>query len=147
MPTSANGRGTGIVRSVPVVVSGSTAVSTAALPITLPSSVFRTVSGAVTPASALATIRALQSTGGGTFEIASTAAASDTGAYSLFPTQAALPAGTPVVGTYQTTLPIPLTADAAAAGKYGIQATSASGTVSTQQVNVTVGNVIQNFAF
>ncbi|EHP40291.1 hypothetical protein OR16_26958 [Cupriavidus basilensis OR16] len=147
VPTSANGRGTGIVRGVPVVASGSTAVSTAALPITLPSSVFRTVSGTVTPASALATIRALQSTGGGTFEIAATAAASDTGAYSLFPTQAALPAGAPVVGTYQTTLPILLTADLTAAGKYSIQATSSSGTVSTQQVNVAVGDVVQNFAF
>ncbi len=147
VPTSTNGRTTGIVRSVPVVAGGSTAVATAAAPISLPTSVFRTVSGTVTPASAQATIRALQLTGGGTFEIAATAAASDTGAYSLFPTQPALPAGAPLVGTYQTTLPIPLAADATAAGKYSIQATSSSGTVSTQQVNVTVSNAIQNFAF
>ncbi|MHA7683511.1 DUF4382 domain-containing protein [Cupriavidus sp. PET2-C1] len=147
VPTSTNGRGTGIVRSVPVVAGSSTAVATAAAPISLPISVFRTVSGVVSPASAQATIRALQLTGGGTFEIAATAAASNTGAYSLFPNQPALPAAAPVVGTYQTTLPIPLTADASAAGKYSIQATSTAGAVSTQPVNVTLSDVTQNFAF
>jgi hypothetical protein len=149
VPTSANGRGTGIVRGVPVVAGGGTAVATAALPINLPTSVFRSVSGTVVPASAEATIRAFQLSGGGTFEIASTLAASDTGAYRLFQAQPALPAAAPVVGIYQGTLPIALVADAGAAGKYRIQATSTTGAVSTlQQVDVSAGNLIDvNFSF
>ncbi|KWR88138.1 hypothetical protein RM96_21420 [Cupriavidus sp. IDO] len=148
VPGSANLRAAGVVRSVPVVAGGSTTISTAGSPITLPTSAYRLVSGTVTPASALATIRALQVTSGGTFEFAATAAASDTGAYSLFSlADPALPAAATMIGTYQTTLPIPLSADAGSAGKYNIQATSATGTVSTQAVNVTSANAIQNFSF
>ncbi len=147
VPIASNGLSTGIIKGVPVVAGGSTAVATAATPISLPQSLFRTVSGTVTPASAQATIRALQQTGGATFEIAATAAASDTGAYSLFPTQPALPASAPMVGSFQAMLPIPLQADGTAAGKYSIQATSATGAVSTQQVNVSSTSVVQNFAF
>ncbi|SDC92101.1 protein of unknown function [Cupriavidus sp. YR651] len=149
VPTSTTGRGTGIVRGVPVVAGGSTAVATAAAPLSLPTSTFGKVSGTVTPAGSEATVRALQQTGGGTFEIAS-AAASDTGAYSLFPAQPALPLAGPVVGTYVAPLPsggIPLTQDGSVAGKYGIQATSSSGTVITQQVTVTTTGLTQNFAF
>lgn len=149
VPTSTTGRGTGIVRGVPVVAGGSTAVATAAAPLSLPTSTFGKVSGTVTPASSEATVRASQQTGGGTFEIAS-AAASDTGAYSLFPAQPALPLAGPAVGTYVAPLPsggIPLTQDGSVAGKYGIQATSSSGTVITQQVTVTTTGLTQNFAF
>ncbi|MGO4306728.1 DUF4382 domain-containing protein [Cupriavidus sp. RAF12] len=149
VPTSTTGRGTGIVRGVPVVAGGSTAVATAAAPLSLPTSTFGKVSGTVTPASSEATVRALQQTGGGTFEIAS-AAASDTGAYSLFAAQPALPLAGPAVGTYVAPLPsggIPLTQDGSVAGKYSIQATSSSGTVITQQVTVTTTGLTQNFAF
>jgi len=150
VPASTAGRGTGIIRSVPIVAGGSTAVSTAAAPLSLPPSTFGGVSGTVTPASAAGTIRALQQTGGGTFEIAATAAASDTGAYSLFAAQPALPLAGPAVGTYQAPLPaagILLTQDGSVAGKYSIQATSSSGTVITQQVTVTTTGLTQNFAF
>jgi len=147
VPVSANARATGIVRTVPVTAGTVTAIGTTGQPVTLPPSTFRTVSGTVTPASSQASIRALQVSGGNTFEIASTSANVDTGAYSLFPTQPALPAAAPVVGTFQTTLPIPLSPDGNAAGKYSIQATSASGTVVTQSVNVSVGDAVQNFAF
>lgn len=147
VPGAANARGTGIVRSVPVVAGGSTAISTAAAPMTLPSSTYRRVSGTVTPATAEATLRALQLVSGGNFEIAATAAATDTGAYSLFATEPALPVAAPVIGTYQATLPIPLSPDGAAAGKYSVQATSAGGAVVTQQVDVNVADVIQNFSF
>jgi hypothetical protein len=148
VPTSTNARGTGIIRDVPVTAGGSTAVATAGAPITLPGSAFRKVSGAVSPASAQATIRALQLSGARTFEVAGTAANLDTGAYGLFGAQPALPAAAPVVGTYQTTLPIPLTADTTAAGKYNIQATSTTGAVSTRQVDVTASDLVdQNFLF
>ncbi|KJK24245.1 lipoprotein [Burkholderiaceae bacterium 16] len=150
VPTSATGRGTGIVRGVPVVARGSTAVATAAAPLSLPASTFGRVSGTITPTTAAGTVRALQQTGGATFEIAATVAASDSGAYSLFLTQPALPLAGPAVGTYQTPLPaggIPLTQDGTVAGKYSIQATSASGSVITQPVTVTTTGVSQNFAF
>lgn len=148
VPTSTSGRGTGIVRDVPVVASASTAVSTAGAPITLPPSAFRRVSGTVSPASAQATVHALQLSGGRAFEIAAAAAVADTGVYSLFEAQPALPAAAPVVGTYQTALPIPLVADASAAGRYNLQAISITGAVSTRPVDVTVSDLIgQDFSF
>jgi len=147
VPGSANGRGTGIVRSVPVVAGGSTAISTAGSPMSLPTSAYRRVSGTVSPASADATLRALQLVSGGTFEIAATAAASDTGAYSFFPAAPALPVAAPVIGTYQAALPIPLQPDGAAGGKYSVQATSAAGVVKSQPVDVNTADVIQDFSF
>lgn len=147
VPGAANAKAAGIVRGVPVVVGTPTAISTAAAPMTLPASTYRRVSGTVAPASAEATLRALQLVSGGTFEIAATAAASDTGAYSLFATEPALPVAAPVVGTYQAALPIPLSADGAAAGKYSIQATSVSGAVQTQPADVNIADVLLNFSF
>jgi hypothetical protein len=101
----------------------------------------------VAPASAEATLRALQLVSGGTFEIAATAAASDTGAYSLFATEAALPVAAPVIGTYQAALPIPLSPDGAAAGKYSVQATSATGAVQTKPADVSSADALVDFAF
>lgn len=152
VPTSGTGRGTGIVRGVPIVAGSSTAVATAVAPLSLPASTFGRVSGTVTPVAVAgaATVRALQQTGGGTFAIASTVAASDTGAYGLFLAQPALPLAGPAVGTYQTPLPaagIALTQDGTVAGKYSIQATSATGLVITRPVTVTTTGVFQNFAF
>jgi hypothetical protein len=147
VPGSANGRGTGIVRSVPVVAGGSTAISTTGSPMSLPTSAYRRVSGTVSPASADATLRALQQVSGGTFEIAATAAASDTGAYSFFAAAPALPVAAPVIGTYQAALPIPLQPDGAAGGKYSVQATSAAGVVKSQPVDVNTADVIQDFSF
>lgn len=147
VPGATNARATGIVRGVPVVAGGSTAISNAASPMTLPNSAYRRVSGTVTPASAEATLRALQLVNGGTFEIAATAAATDTGAYSLYLTEPALPVAAPVIGNYQAALPIPLQPDGAAGGKYSVEATSNSGAVVTQQVDVNTADVIQNLSF
>ncbi len=147
VPGSANGKAAGIVRGVPVVVGTPTAISTAAAPMSLPASTYRRVSGTVTPASAEATLRALQLVSGGTFEIAATAAASDTGAYSMFTGEPALPVAAPVIGTYQAALPIPLSPDGAAAGKYSVQATSASGTVQTKPADVSAADALVNFTF
>ncbi len=113
----------------------------------LPTSTYRRVSGTVSPASAEATLRALQLASGGTFEIAATAAATDTGAYSFFAAAPALPVAAPVVGTYQAALPIPLQPVSAAGGKYSVEATSSAGVVKTQQVDVNTADVIQDFSF
>ncbi len=147
VPGSANGKAAGIVRGVPVVVGTPTAISTTAAPMSLPASTYRRVSGTVTPASAEATLRALQLVNGGNFEIAATAAASDTGAYSMFATAPALPVAAPVIGTYQAALPIPLQPDGAAAGKYRVQATSATGAVQTQPADVNIADAVVNFSF
>ncbi|AJG20804.1 DUF4382 domain-containing protein [Cupriavidus basilensis] len=135
-------RAVGIVRSVPVVAGASTVVSTSGAPIDLPASTVNTVSGSMSPASAAGSLRALQLTGGNNYTIASATANSTTGAYSLN-----LPTASPSVGTYQATLPIALFPDVSAAGKYTIEATSASGTIQSQPVNVGAGSVTQNFAF
>lgn len=142
VPPPAAARAAGIIRAVPVVAGASTTVSTAAAPINPPSSAVNTVTGTVTPASAEAALRALQTTGGARFEIASTFANLSTGAYSM-----RLPAAAPAVGTYQTTLPIPLAQDAAAAGRYTIEAISATGAVQSASVDVGAGPATRDFAF
>ncbi|MDX3907935.1 MAG: DUF4382 domain-containing protein [Pigmentiphaga sp.] len=134
--------GVGIIRSVPVTAGTSTTVSTQARPILPPASAWATVSGTVTPLSAEATLRALQATGGATFEIASTFASPATGAYSM-----SLPVAGPAVGTYQTTLPIPLTQDMTAAGRYTVEAASAAGAVQSAQVDLGAGPATRDFAF
>ncbi|WP_439671143.1 DUF4382 domain-containing protein [Cupriavidus necator] len=146
VPGAANGKATGIVRGVPVIVGTPTPISNG--PITLPASAYRRVSGTVAPASAEATVRALQLVQGGTFEIASTAAASDTGAYSLFATEPALPAAAPVSGNYQGGAAVTLQPDAAAAGKYTVQATSStSAQPVSQPADVGAGDALVNLSF
>lgn len=151
VPTAATQRGTGIVRDVPVVAGASTVIATASAPLNLPASTFGAASGTVTPAAADAVVRALQSTGGATFEIAEIPAATDTGAYSLYATAPALPLAGPAVGAFKAPLPaggILLAQDPAAAGVYTLQATSAGGAVQTSpQVTVTPAGVTQNFSF
>lgn len=128
------GHATGIIRSVPVTATQTTTISTAGAPFTLPTSATNTAAGTTTPA-AQASLRALQTIGSASYEITSTNANLDTGAYSL-----ALPAAAPLVGTYGTPLPITLQSITAVAGKYSIQATSAAGATQSTPVNVSSGN-------
>ncbi|MGN8139120.1 DUF4382 domain-containing protein [Paraburkholderia sp. 22099] len=138
-----NNFATGIVRSVPVVVNSSTAVSTSGAPITLPASIMRTASGTVTPVSAQAIVRALQSDGAATYEITSSNANLDTGAYPLN-----LPAAAPLTGTYSGSLPVALAAVPASAGIYTAEADSITGATQSAAVNVTTTNQANvNFAF
>lgn len=129
-----SGESTGIVTSVPVLVGATTIVSTSTVPITLPASAMSSVSGAVT-ASANASVRALQGTNSGTYEIASVNANLDTGAYSL-----SLPVAPPMVGAYTGTLPVSLAAATASASLYTIEADAASGVKQSTSVNITSGN-------
>lgn len=137
-----NGHATGIIRAVPVTAGATTTVSTSGTPITLPVSAVNTASGTAT-ASAQASLRGLQTISSVSYEITSANANADTGAYSL-----ALPAAAPLVGTFATPLPIPLTAVPSVAGIYSIEATSASGTVKSTPVNVSAGSQTNvNFNF
>ena len=138
-----NNVATGVVRSVPVVVNASTVVSTSAAPIALPASILRVASGTVVPVSAQAIVRALQTVSGVNYEITSSNANLDTGAYSL-----SLPAAAPLVGTYSGTLPVSLTPVASVAGQYTAQAVSASGATQQSAVNVsTTDQTGVNFSF
>ncbi len=94
------------------------------------------------PASAQASLRAIQNASGQNFTISTAFANVTSGAYSM-----SLPAAAPMVGTYSTTLLIPLTAASSAAGKYTIEATSINGPVQTQPADVSAGNLGVNFAF
>ncbi|ESS40902.1 DUF4382 domain-containing protein [Burkholderia cenocepacia] len=136
-----NNFASGIVRSVPVVVNTTTAVSASTAPITLPASTTSTVSGTVT-ASANAFVRALQTVDANAYEITSINANMDTGAYSL-----SVPAAAPIVGTYSGSLPVALAAAPAAAGQYTIEADAASGATQSANVNATTSQSNVNFGF
>lgn len=136
-----NNVASGVVRSVPVVVNTSTAVSTSNVPITLPASTMSTVSGTVT-ASANALVRALQTIDANAYEITSINANMDTGAYAL-----SVPTAAPIVGTYSGSLPVALAAVPAAAGQYTIEADAASGATQSTNVNATTSQTNVNFTF
>ncbi|ABK12684.1 DUF4382 domain-containing protein [Burkholderia orbicola] len=136
-----NNFASGIVRSVPVVVNTTTAVSASTAPITLPASTTSTVSGTVT-ASVNAFVRALQTVDANAYEITSINANMDTGAYSL-----SVPAAAPIVGTYSGSLPVALAAAPAAAGQYTIEADAASGATQSANVNATTSQSNVNFSF
>ncbi|EPS1222730.1 DUF4382 domain-containing protein [Burkholderia cenocepacia] len=136
-----NNFASGIVRSVPVVVNTTTAVSASTAPITLPASTMSTVGGTVT-ASANAFVRALQTIDANAYEITSINANMDTGAYSL-----SVPAAAPIVGTYSGSLPVALAAAPAAAGQYTIEADAASGATQSANVNATTSLSNVNFSF
>lgn len=136
-----NNFASGIVRSVPVVVNTTTAVSASNAPITLPASTMSTVSGTVT-ASANAFVRALQTIDANAYEITSINANMDTGAYSL-----SVPAAAPIVGTYSGSLPVALAAAPAAAGQYTIEADAASGATQSANVNAMTSQSNVNFSF
>ncbi|QRR17998.1 DUF4382 domain-containing protein [Burkholderia sp. MS389] len=136
-----NNFASGIVRSVPVVVNATTAVSASAAPITLPASTMSTVSGTVT-ASANAFVRAPQTIDANAYEITSINANMDTGAYAL-----SVPVAAPIVGTYSGSLPVTLAAAPAAAGQYTIEADAASGATQSANVNATTSQSNVNFSF
>ncbi|RQZ60727.1 DUF4382 domain-containing protein [Burkholderia cepacia] len=136
-----NNFASGIVRSVPVVVNTTTAVSASTAPITLPASTMSTVSGAVT-ASANAFVRALQTIDTNAYEITSINANLDTGAYALN-----VPTAAPIVGTYSGSLPVALAASPAAAAQYTIEADAASGATQSTNVAATTSQSNVNFSF
>lgn len=126
------GKATDIVTGVTVTAKTTTSLSSAASPFTLLASTTGTVSGTVNPA-ANASLDALQTINGLNYVITDTNADSSTGGYSF--TLAVAP---PQIGPF-TTPPITLAPVAAAAGKYTISATSATGSTSSSPATVTSG--------
>lgn len=133
---TADAHASDVITGVSVTAQGTTAISTTASPLTMPASASNTVSGTILPIDAEGSARATQSFGGAAVEMAYKAADVTTGAYSF-----ALPVGAPMLGQFGT-LPIALSAQTAAAGKYAVSA-SASGykTSTPTSVDVTAGNV------
>ncbi len=116
---TAAGRVSAVMTGVPVVATAFTNVNSALLPITLPLSASRAVTGTVTPATA--TVRALQALSGGpTVEVAWAPVDADTSAFGF-----SLPVDAPLKAAYVANpVALAFVADAAAAGKYTLQAAS-----------------------
>ncbi|HEX2530615.1 MAG TPA: DUF4382 domain-containing protein [Burkholderiaceae bacterium] len=141
---TADGRTTAAISGIPVVTGTNTALSTSAAPIALPASAIRTISGAVTPAAAQATVRATQTfaSGGPQIEVGFSLADLTAGAYSL-----SLPVAAPLLGQFGTgTLPIAFTADSSIAGKYTVEASATGYGMQTFNVDISAANVTKDFA-
>lgn len=137
----APGYATGVLRAVPVSAKTNTSVSTSNQPVNLNTSSTATLSGTVSPASAEATVSALQTLSSGTkIETASQEAAESTGNYSM-----TLPVVAPSAGTYSSSLPITLSPDNSAAGQYQVRASAEGYIAQTQSANMSTGNLTQNF--
>lgn len=147
---TAQGRATVVIDAVPVADSASIVmISTDAAPFGLPASATRSISGTATlnPASAadeVISVAAKQTFGGGpTVTVKSQAAALSSGAYTL-----SLPVAAPLLGQYVSggTLPIPLAAQPALAGRYGVQASAAGYQTQSFSRDISTANAIQDFA-
>jgi hypothetical protein len=140
---NAEGRTTAAVTGVPVSIGANTILSTSATPIPLSTAATETISGTVSPASAQATLRAMQTltNGGARMEVAFTSANADSGAYSM-----SLPVAAPLVGTFGSgALPITFAADTTAAGRYTLEASAAGYATHTEDVDLAAGSATRDF--
>ena len=135
---------TAAITGVPVTTGAITQVSTSAAPINPPVSAMGTVSGTVSPASAQASVRALQLLGavGPTVEIGFKAVDSTTGTYSL-----SLPVGSISLGAYASMLPITFstTTTLMTAGKYTIETSATGYSKQTADVDISGADAKKNF--
>ncbi len=138
---TAAGRATAVVAAVPVAPQSSTRISTAAAPITLPASATRTASGAVTPATALPSVRALQAVGSLPKVEVAHVNADMAGGYTL-----TLPTAAPLLATYATPLPLAFAPQAASAAKYTLEASATAYVTQSVPIDLTAANATQNFA-
>lgn len=138
---TSSGRVTAVMTGVPVVSSTPTTVNTAAIPILPPTATMRSVTGNVSPATA--TVRALQTfTGGPTVEAGWAAVDATSGDFGF-----SLPIEAPVKTAYvANATSLTFTADAAAAGKYTIEAASA-GVKKTSPIDASAVVPAVNFTF
>ncbi len=138
-----------IIRSVPVIASTDTTISTTAAPIPAHASSFGTAAGtaitaitAITASTDGVVVRALQTSGTNTYEVGSVAT---NGAFSL-----TLPVGSPsYVGTYAGVLPVTLASDGTVTGQYKIETKdSSTGAIQTTPVDITTSGVTNlSFSF
>lgn len=125
---TAAGHVTRVVAAVPAFTAGDTVMSTSSAPIALPVSATGTVGGTVTPAEALASVRALQAIGTTAIvEVASVNADGLTGAYAFTLPTAAIELASPVWPAPPITAP-PAYAFTAVAGTAGLYTLGAAAT-------------------
>ncbi|WP_047195088.1 DUF4382 domain-containing protein [Caldimonas brevitalea] len=142
---TAEGRVTAVMTGVPVSQASLTTVNPSTAPIDPPVSGSRTVSGTVTSGTTGvdATLRALQTVGGTQIELAGVPADADTGAYSF-----TLATGAPVKAAYSATATaLTFAPDAAAAGKYTVEALVTGKAPQTAAVDVSAANANATASF
>ncbi|HEX9136096.1 MAG TPA: DUF4382 domain-containing protein [Nitrospirota bacterium] len=144
---TADGRATAVITGVPVSSATSTAlvtmVSTSAVPISLPTSTMQNLSGTVTLNPADSTVTAfLAAKQAITSSLTVTVKTQPVdGAYTM-----SLPAGAPLLGQYGSgSLPISFSEQTASAGKYTAEASAAGYQTQSASVDVSAGDVIQDF--
>ncbi|HEY0856944.1 MAG TPA: DUF4382 domain-containing protein [Albitalea sp.] len=145
---AADGRVTAVMTGVPVAAASVTTVNPASAAIDPAASTMRVASGAASTTGSAAipdaTLRVLQSlTGGPTIELGARPVDAVTGGYSF-----SVPLGAPVKTAYAagaTTLTF--SADAAAAGKYTLEASVPGKPTQTTAIDVTAADVVTPFAF
>ena len=138
---AASGHATAVMTGVPVVTTAYTYVNSATTPITTAATAMHAVNNSVTPATA--TVRATQALAGGpTVEVAWAPVDALNGTFAF-----SLPIDAPLRTAYVANpVSLSFTADAAAAGKYTIQAASA-GVVKTQAIDASAAVPAVSFAF
>jgi hypothetical protein len=144
---TANGRSTAVIAGVLVATSTSVVpVSNTVTRITMPTSLNRTVSGTavLNPVSTteLAYVAAKQTFGSAPTVTVKSMAADDLngGAYSL-----SLPVGEPLLGSFNTVLPINFTVQAGMAGKYSVAASATGYQTQSFSKDISVANATQAF--
>lgn len=137
---AADGSTTAAITGVPVTTGIVTQVSSDTARINVPTSSVRTISGTVTPASSQALVRTTQTySSGPKVEVTFKSADSVNGSYSL-----SAPTAAPLLGSFGA-LPITLTADTGAAGKYTIEASATGYATQSFSADVGTADVTQNF--
>lgn len=144
---TADGHAMAVITGVPVSSATSTAlvttVSTSAVPISLPTSTMQNLSGTVTlnppDSTVTAFLAAKQAITSGLTVTVKTQPVD--GAYTM-----SLPAGAPLLGQYGSgSLPISFSEQTASAGKYTAEASAAGYQTQSASVDVSAGDVIQDF--
>jgi hypothetical protein len=145
----ARGHGTAVVAAVPVVSNTSIAVlSTRAVPLALPASATRTVSGTAALDPGIGSpmyLRALQSVaatapGASVWFTAADYTSSPPGAYAM-----TLPTAAPLLGQFSLSLPIALVAQTGSQGKYSVEASASAYQSQTVEVDISGASVVADF--
>lgn len=139
---SANGSTSAAITGVPVTTGAVTQVSSSAAPIAVTGSGVRSISGTASPPAAQPMVRATQTySSGPKVEVAFKLADMTSGTYAL-----SVPTAAPLIGAYGTgTLPIALSADTAAAGKYAIEASATGYATQSANIDVSATDATQSF--
>lgn len=139
---SASGSTSAAITGVPVTTGVVTQLSSSAAPIAIVASGTRNIGGTASPAAAQPMVRATQTySSGPKVEVTFKAADMTSGAYTM-----SVPTAAPLIGAYGLgTLPIALSADTTAAGKYAVEASATGYATQSANVDVSATDISHNF--